>query len=342
MPENFTLPAEIKYSHLSFIKISFKNLNKKNIYKFYKNHIKTQEMTVNKLYNKKEDNLSDANYEINLNSGFCKKGETSQMKRFRNKFAVVTGANGDFGEFCAEKLAEEGCNVILWDLKSTETLKSSLKKRYPNQLFESHQFNICNEQEVVKHTNLIFSEFKKLDILFNNAGYQGDFKNTIEYATDDFQKVMDINVIGAFIVLREVANIMKKQEPQGGAIVNTASMAGIGAPPNMIAYATSKAAVKHMTVIASKDLSPFNIRVNSISPAFIGPGFMWTRQVELQAKAGSIYFNEDPNLVAKQMINEVPMKRYGTIDEVIDPVLFLLSDESSYITGTDIKITGGI
>ena len=153
---------------------------------------------------------------------------------------------------------------------------------------------------------------------------------------------MDINVIGAFTVLREVANIMKKQEPQGGAIVNTASMAGIGAPPNMIAYATSKAAVKHMTVIASKDLSPFNIRVNSISPAFIGPGFMWTRQVELQAKAGSIYFNEDPNLVAKQMINEVPMKRYGTIDEVIDPVLFLLSDESSYITGTDIKITGGI
>ena len=87
----------------------------------------------------------------------------------------------------------------MWDLKSTETLKYSLEKRYPNQLFESHQFNICNEQEVVKHTNLIFSEFKKLDILFNNAGYQGDFKNTIEYATDDFQKVMDINVIGAFI-----------------------------------------------------------------------------------------------------------------------------------------------
>lgn len=299
-------------------------------------------MTEKKLYNKKEDNLSDANYEINFNSGFCKKNDTSQMNRFKNKFAVVTGANGDFGKFCAEKLAEEGCSVILWDLKSTETLKRSLKKRYPNQRFESHQFNICNEQEVVKHTNLIFSEFKKLDILFNNAGYQGDFKNTIEYATDDFQKVMDINVIGAFIVLREVANIMKKQEPQGGAIVNTASMAGIGAPPNMIAYATSKAAVKHMTVIASKDLSPFNIRVNSISPAFIGPGFMWTRQVELQAKAGSIYFNEDPNLVAKQMINEVPMKRYGTIDEVIDPVLFLLSDESSYITGTDIKITGGI
>ena len=69
---------------------------------------------------------------------------------------------------------------------------------------------------------------------------------------------------------------------------------------------------------------------------------MWTRQVELQAKANSIYFSDDPENVAKEMIDEVPMKRYGTIDEVIDPVLFLLSDESSYITGTDIKITGGI
>ena len=85
-------------------------------------------MTEKKLYNKKEDNLSDANYEINFNSGFCKKNDTSQMNRFKNKFAVVTGANGDFGKFCAEKLAEEGCSVILWDLKSTETLKSSLKK----------------------------------------------------------------------------------------------------------------------------------------------------------------------------------------------------------------------
>ena len=89
-------------------------------------------MTEKKLYNKKEDNLSDANYEINLNSGFCKKNDISQMNRFKNKFAVVTGANGDFGKFCAEKLAEEGCSVILWDLESTETLKSSLNKKPAN------------------------------------------------------------------------------------------------------------------------------------------------------------------------------------------------------------------
>ena len=134
---------------------------------------------------------------------------------------------------------------------------------------------------------------------------------------------------------------MSKQEPRGGSIVNTASMAGIAAPPNMIAYSASKAAVKHMTVIAAKDLAPFDIRVNSISPAYIGPGFMWTRQVELQAKARSVYFSEDPEQVASQMVDSVPMRRYGSINEVIGPVLFLLSDDASYLTGIDIKITGG-
>ena len=142
-------------------------------------------------------------------------------------------------------------------------------------------------------------------------------------------------------MLKTISNIMSKQEPRGGSIVNTASMAGIAAPPNMIAYSASKAAVKHMTVIAAKDLAPFDIRVNSISPAYIGPGFMWTRQVELQAKAGSVYFSEDPEQVASQMVDSVPMRRYGSINEVIGPVLFLLSDDSSYLTGIDIKITGG-
>ena len=141
---------------------------------------KTKEMTENTLYNKNEDNLSNANYEINLNNGFCKKGETSRMHRFKNKFAVVTGASGNFGEICAEKLAEEGCNVILWDLKSTETLKNFLKKRYPNQLFESHQFNICNEQEVI--------------ILDTRNDYEvrvGTFKNAIDLKIPSFRDFPD-------------------------------------------------------------------------------------------------------------------------------------------------------
>ena len=93
-----------------------------------------------------------------------------------------------------------------------------------------------------------------------------------------------------------------------------------------------------MTRIAAKDLAPYNIRVNSVSPAYIGPGFMWGRQIELQAKANSVYYDKDPKVVKEQMIGATPLKRYGSTDEVIGPVTFLLSDDASYLTGVDIQI----
>jgi len=185
-------------------------------------------------------------------------------------------------------------------------------------------------------------DFGRIDYLFNNAGYQGDFVKLHLYDTKDFRKVLDINVTGVFIVLKTVADAMIKQKPQGGVIVNTASMAAHSAPPNMVAYATSKSAVFHMTRVAAKDLAPFNIRVNSVSPAFIGPGFMWTRQIELQAASDSVYYDKDPKVVKDQMINSTPLKRYGSIDEVISPVCFLFSDDASYLNGVDIQITGGM
>ena len=97
-----------------------------------------------------------------------------------------------------------------------------------------------------------------------------------------------------------------------------------------------------MTQTAAKDLAPFGIRVNSISPGFMGPGFMWDRQVDLQAAAGSQYYDRDRNIVAQQMINTVPMRRYGGIEEIPGTVAYLMSDDSSYVTGVNIKISGGI
>merc|ERR1712066_433921 len=107
------------------------------------------------------------------------------------------------------------------------------------------------------------------------------------------------------------------KEGGGGVICNTASVAGIRGTPAMIAYASSKAAVLCMTVAAAKDLAPFNIRVNSISPALIGPGFMWDRQNELHAASGSPYYSRDPDTVGRNKLSGVPMKRLGSIDEVV-------------------------
>jgi NAD(P)-dependent dehydrogenase (short-subunit alcohol dehydrogenase family) len=128
----------------------------------------------------------------------------------------------------------------------------------------------------------------------------------------------------------------------GGSIVNTASMAGVEGPPNMAAYGSSKFGVVGLTETASKDLAPYNIRVNAISPAFMGPGYMWDRQVNLQARAGTQYFSSDPKEVEKEMIGSVPMRRYGNITEIPGTVSFLLSEEASYITGVNIPISGGI
>ena len=294
------------------------------------------------LYNSSKDGLSSELYSFEKIKGFChEKTDTKAYGRFNGKTVIITGAKGDFGQVCSKRMAEEGANIGFLDILDTESIAIQFKKEYPDQIFHSFQVDITKEDQVIEISNEIEKKFKRIDHLFNNAGYQGDFTNTLNYSVKDFKKIIDINVTGAFIMLKTISNIMRKQEPRGGSIVNTASMAGIAAPPNMIAYSTSKAAVKHMTVIAAKDLAPFDIRVNSISPAYIGPGFMWTRQVELQAKAGSVYFSEDPEQVASQMVNSVPMRRYGSINEVIGPVLFLLSDDSSYLTGIDIKITGG-
>lgn len=110
----------------------------------------------------------------------------------------------------------------------------------------------------------------------------------------------------------------------------------------MAAYGASKFAVVGLTETAAKDLAPHGIRVNAISPAFIGPGFMWDRQVQLQAEAGSQYFSSDSEIVAQQMIDSVPMRRYGGVDEIPGTVSYLLSDDASYVTGINVPISGGI
>lgn len=128
----------------------------------------------------------------------------------------------------------------------------------------------------------------------------------------------------------------------GGAIVNTASVAALRGTPTMSAYVASKAAVIGMTVSTAKDLAPHGIRVNAVSPALIGPGFMWDRQNELHAASGSPYFSRDPAAVASAKVASVPMRRLGSSTEVVRTVAFLLSDDASYTTGTNLVVAGGL
>ncbi len=253
--------------------------------------------------------------------------------------ALVTGAAGDIGRTTAVRLASSGARLVLADL--VDAAETAELCREANDVAEpiSLQFDVTDEAAVEAAFDGLAADGVVADLLFNNAGYQGTFTNVADYPSADFRRVLDINVTGVFNVLKSFANaLIAVGRP--GAVVNTASMAHGGAP-NMAAYSASKAAVIALTKTAAKDLADKSIRVNSVSPAFIGPGMMWDRQVELQAATPSQYFGDDVETVAEQMISAVPMRRYGSLDEVASAVHFLLSDESSYITAFDIEVSGG-
>jgi len=267
--------------------------------------------------------------------------DTSALE-FAGRTALVTGAGGNIGAAVAHLLMTRGATVIAADLQAAEAGLDALVARcagLPGRMVCTH-FDVTNGDEIRTALSDIEAETGGADLLFNNAGYQGDFASTAEYNVEDFKRIMDINVTGAFRVLQVVAQHMIGTGTPGS-IVNTASMAGVAGAPNMVAYSASKAAVIAMTKSAAKDLAPAGIRVNAISPAFIGPGMMWDRQVQLQSEANSIYYDADPGVVAKQMIDQVPMRRYGSLEEVAEVAAFLLSERSSYVTGTNTEIAGG-
>lgn len=266
--------------------------------------------------------------------------QDAQIDNFNGHILAVTGGAGDIGVATARHVGLLGARVVLLDIDRDKLDNAAEKLAIDGIDLTSRACDVTDASEVEAVVANLAAELGPIRYLFNNAGYQGSFAPAHEYPVDDFEQVMRINVNGAFIMLREFARHMATNG--GGAIVNTASMAAVGGPPNMVAYATSKAALLGMTQTASKDLAPHNIRVNAISPAFMGPGFMWTRQVELQAAAGSQYFETDNDAVAQQMIESIPMRRYGNINEIPGTVAYLLSDSSSYITGVNIPIAGGI
>ena len=258
---------------------------------------------------------------------------------FQGKTILITGGAGDIGKATAHRFAENGAEIVLLDIneaKMTEVAQELKKHQTPIHTFRC---DVTKPDEIKRVFADVKKQVERLDYVLNNAGYQGAFAKTAEYPDDDFQKVVDINIVGVFNILKAAARSL--QEAGGGAIVNMASYAGVDGPPNMLAYAASKFAVVGMTQTAAKDLAPDKIRVNALSPSLIGPGMMWTRQTELQAQVGSQYFDADPKIVEQQMIDSVPMRRLGCLEEVANGVAFLMSDEASYITGFNLEVTGG-
>ncbi len=261
--------------------------------------------------------------------------------------ALVTGAAGNIGRAVALGLARGGARVVAADLPSAadelNATRALCAEASPGAAHYEHSmvaFDVTDFDAVASAFRQVTADVGPPTLVFNNAGYQGRFANLVVYDLADMRRVLDINVAGVFAVLQAAAATMSTAGV-GGAVVNMASMAGVSGAPNMAAYSASKAAVIGLTKSAAKDLAPLAIRVNSVSPGFIGPGVMWDRQVSEQARVASPYYADTFDEVADQMINMVPLRRYGSLEEVAGAVLFLLSEASGFVNGVNLEISGG-
>jgi NAD(P)-dependent dehydrogenase (short-subunit alcohol dehydrogenase family) len=253
------------------------------------------------------------------------KGET--MLEFTDKTAVVTGAGGNIGRETARLLAAQGANVCAVDISEdalAETL-AVLKDANPDGKHLTHQADVSKPTDVQAYAAKAADISGKIDVFFNNAGIEGATASILEYPDDAFDAVLSVNVKGVFLGLKHVAAYMG----EGSAIVNTASVAGLGGSPNMVAYVASKHAVVGMTKTAALEFARKGIRVNAICPAPIQGRMM--RSIE-----------DGLGVPESSMAKVIPMRRYGTAEEVAKLVVMLLSDEASYISGGIYPVDGGL
>lgn len=243
--------------------------------------------------------------------------------KFKGQTAIVTGGGRDIGAACAVKLASEGANIVVNYFASSKGAEATVAKiEAAGGKAIAVQGDLCKQDDVDALVGKTIETFGSIDILVNNAGGIIARKKIAEMPLDHWNAVMDLNVTSIFMMTNAVLRHMKK-----GAIVNLASQAGRdGGGGGAVAYATSKGAVITMTRGLAKELGP-EIRVNALCPGMIDTDFH------------NIF---TPDAARAGLEAAAPLKRQGTPEDTANLVAFLASDESAYITGTNIDINGGM
>jgi NAD(P)-dependent dehydrogenase (short-subunit alcohol dehydrogenase family) len=248
--------------------------------------------------------------------------------RMKDKVAIITGAGSGIGQATALLFAEEGARVIVADIDSVggEKTVAAIREEKGTALFV--EADISKEESAKKITEETLKAFGRVDILVNNAAtfvHKG-FDATME----DWQRSLGVNIIGTSMVSKYAAKEMEKSG--GGAIVNLSSISAWVAQPHFFAYSATKGAILQMTRNMAMDLAPAKIRVNCVCPgAILTPASY--RHME---KIGMTFEEFDVEEGAKTLL-----KRMGKAREVACAILFMASDEATYITGTHLMVDGG-
>ena len=252
------------------------------------------------------------------------------MGNLSGKSAIVTGAARGIGAEIAKKLAKEGADVAICDLKAEwceETVKAvealGVKAK-------AYGVNVAASAEVDACVKAVIADFGKVDIMVNNAGITKDGL-LMRMSDEDWDAVLNVNLKGTFLFTRAVSRPMMKNKAAdgtqlGGSIINIASVVGLIGNAGQANYTASKGGVIALTKTTAKELGSRNIRCNAVAP-----GFIQSKMTE-----------NLPEDVKKSCMDSIPLKRFGTAEDIAKAVAWLAGDEASYVTGQVISVNGGM
>jgi len=240
---------------------------------------------------------------------------------FSRKVVFVTGGSRGIGRACAAAFAERGAQVAIGYAANEAEANRTLSML--RQSGKAIRFDAADPAACASAVESVVADFGRLDVLVNNAGVAVDGL-VVRVKDEDWDKQLDTNLKGAFALIRAAARPMMKQ--RGGAIVNVTSVVGETGNTGQAAYSASKAGLIGLTKSVARELASRNIRVNAVSPGLIDTEM--TARISAEARA--------------RMLEQIPLARLGDPSEIANAVLFLASDEASYITGEVLRVNGGM
>lgn len=245
--------------------------------------------------------------------------------RLDGKVAVITGGAQGLGFMMAEALSSAGADIVIGDVKVAEAGAAALNlsEQYHNRTL-AVQLDVSNRQSVEQAAQKVLEKFGKVDVLVNNAGVlvQKSIEETVD---EEWDYLMNINLKGVYLCSQVFGRTMIAQ--RSGKIINISSVVGFVGAENRILYGTSKSGVGHMTKLIATEWAKYNINANAIAPGYL--------LSEMTAK----HFN-DP-VTGQEFLSKVPLKRFGSLNDVSGSVVFLASGVSDYITGQVLFVDGG-
>ncbi len=250
------------------------------------------------------------------------------MKRLENKVALITGGAGGIGLETARIFLNEGAKVFLTDLEE-ENLKKAAESLKSDKVAWCAA-DVSKAEDTKKYLEKCLNDFSKIDIFFSNAGIEGKTSPIAEYPEEVFDRVIAVNLKGVWLGCQQVIPRMEN----GGSVIITSSVAGLKGFPNLGAYVASKHGIIGIMRTAALEFAERKIRVNSIHPGPVDNRMM--RSIEDQLAP------ENPEEVKGGFENAIPFGRYAESKEIGQLALFLASDESKYMTGTQQVIDGGM